>query len=169
MMAADEPLSPTPGWGHATGAIELPADAHEFHPDASADRIQLTELMYRYGWSFDERRADVLAGCFTDDATWVASIMGTATVGPHRGRDAIMDFMTGFWPDQSDQRRHMIMNVLVENQTESSAMIFSYHLLMSAAGGKVAPVTAGFYRVGATKTPVGWKMASLLAGYDIPF
>jgi ketosteroid isomerase-like protein len=168
-MSSDAQLSPTPGWGHASGAIQLPADAAEFGPDAVPDRVQLAELMYRYGWSFDERQRDVLAGCFAEDATWEANIMGTNVIGPHRGRAAIVDFMTGFWPEQSDQRRHQIMNVLVEDQTATSATVFSYHLLMSAADGQVRPVTAGFYRVEAIKEQEAWKIASLLAGYDAPF
>jgi predicted SnoaL-like aldol condensation-catalyzing enzyme len=168
-MTPDEPLTPVPGWGHGSGAITVSADAQEVDPEAAADRIALAELMYRYGWAFDERQPEVLASCFVDEATWEASLMGSTMVGPHRGRDAIMEFMTGFWPDQSDQRRHMIMNVLVEDQAASSATVFSYHLLMSAARGEMRPVTAGFYRVEATKTAEGWKMVALLAGYDVPF
>jgi hypothetical protein len=168
-MTPADPLSPAPAWGHSSGALHLAAEPPELAPEASADRLALAQLMYRYGWSFDERRADVLADCFVEDATWEASVMGTDTIGPHVGRERIMGFMTGFWPEQDDQRRHMIMNVLIENLTSSNATVLSYHLLMSAAGGTITPVTAGFYRASALKTSSGWKLATLLAGYDVPF
>ncbi len=160
---------PQPGWGHASGAIRLPADISPGSEDLVADRLLLAELMYRYGWSFDERQEALLFDCFAPDARWEARIMGTTIIGPHEGREAIMDFMTGFWPAQQDQRRHMIMNVVVEHHSQLDATIFSYHLLMSAAGGNVFPVTAGFYKVEAKKGDADWKIGSLLAGYDVPF
>lgn len=165
----NQQLEPSPGWGHATGAVALPPSPSRVAEDLLADRLLLGELMYRYGWSFDERRADLLGACFIGDATWEARIMGTTVIGPHVGRDAIMDFMTEFWPAQTDQRRHMIMNVVIEDQSPEEATIFSYHLLTSAAGGQISPVTAGFYVARAVKVEGRWQIYSLLAGYDVPF
>jgi hypothetical protein len=170
VISTDSPgHQPEPGWGHRSGALRLSADISPVPEELLAERPLLAELMYRYGWSFDERQADLLLSCFAQDARWEARIMGATIIGPFEGREAIMDFMTGFWPAQTDQRRHMVTNVLIEDQSPTDATIFSYHLLMSAAGGRVEPVTAGFYKVQATKTEAGWKMKSLLAGYDVPF
>lgn len=134
-----------------------------------SERILITERMYRYGWAFDERQESLLAECFTDDAIWQANIMGIDMVGPHIGRENIMNFMKGFWPIQFDQRRHLIMNVIVDSQDEGNATVFTYHLLMSASKGTLTPVTTGFYRVSMLKLNGSWKINSLLAGYDIPF
>jgi hypothetical protein len=161
--------TPRPAWGHVTGALDLNAGPPRVDRALLPDRVLLAERMSRYGWGFDERRPDVLADCFTDDAVWEATIMGASTVGPHIGRDAILEFMTAFWPEQSDQRRHMIMNVIVEEQADADATVLAYHLLMSAATGVLKAVTSGFYRAEMRKTGGVWKIRRLLAGYDVPF
>ena len=168
-MADELKSKPSPAWGHTAGLIQIQADPQPADRGSLAERVLIAERMYRYGWAFDERQALALADCFTEDATWEANIMGTTTVGPHVGRAAIVDFMTGFWPDQHDQRRHMITNVIIESQDESAATALSYHLLMSASNGELTPVTTGFYRVEMRKLGTAWKICRLLAGYDIPF
>jgi hypothetical protein len=161
--------TPTPAWGHGTGALDLSSGPPAVDAALLTDRELFADRMSRYGWGFDERRAEVLADCFTDDAVWEATIMGSSTVGPHVGREAILEFMTGFWPDQLDQRRHMIMNVIVEEQTDADATVLSYHLLMSAAAGVLTAVTCGFYRAEMRKDQGSWRIRRLLAGYDAPF
>jgi hypothetical protein len=130
----------------------------------------MIDRMSRYAWAFDERRLDLLADNFTEDATWTADIRSEQRIGPHVGRDAIVAFMSGFWPQQSDQRRHMILNHLVTELTDDAGTILSYQLLMSATDGVITPVTTGFYSVAMRREPDGcWRISSLLAGYDIPF
>ncbi|CAB5040781.1 MAG: hypothetical protein F2911_11870 [Actinobacteria bacterium] len=169
MTEQTEPALPLPGWGHALRVIGLTGKSPD---DAAAvlDRMAVVDRMTRYAWAFDERQAELLADCFTDDVTWEASLAGASVIGPFVGRDAVVEFMSSFWPEQLDQRRHMITNAVVEDQLHDSATLYTYHLLMSATSSEIRPVTCGFYRVHMRRTGVGeWKIQHLVAGYDIPF
>ena len=161
---------PVPAWGHSSGLLDLQPE-QPLDPGLLADRMAIIERMYRYAWSFDERQRDLLSECFADDATWEASLMGATTIGPFEGRTDVVAFMTSFWAEQLDQRRHMIMNPIVEGQSHSEATVLTYHLLVSSTSQTgVVPVTTGFYRVAMAKTSKGhWKIRKLVAGYDVPF
>jgi hypothetical protein len=169
-MTGNSLSNPTPAWGHLIGLLSISPEAPIESIDLS-DRLAIIDRMYRYAWSFDERQRQMLSDCFTSDATWEAHMMGTSIVGPHDGRDDVVKFMTSFWDNQLDQRRHMIMNPIIEDQSESEATILTYHLLVSTTvESGVVPVTTGFYRVNMTKSISGdWKIRKLVAGYDVPF
>jgi len=156
-------------WGHAVGLLDLdPADIGAIEPGPA--HAAMIDRMSRYAWAFDERRIELLADNFTADASWTAEVRGEQRIGPFDGREAIVGFMSGLWPQQTDQRRHMILNHLVTALSERTGTILSYHLLVSAADGVITPLTTGFYRVAMRREPDGaWRIADFLAGYDIPF
>jgi ketosteroid isomerase-like protein len=162
-------MTDLPAWGHAAGLLDLTPENTRGSEPAPAHAAMI-DRMSRYAWAFDERRVDLLADNFTEDATWIADIRGEQRIGPHLGRDAIVAFMSGFWPVQTDQRRHMILNHLVTEVSDDTGTILSYHLLMAAMADALVPVTTGFYSVQMRREADGcWRISSLLAGYDIPF
>jgi hypothetical protein len=160
---------PKPAWGHKNGIINLSDDQVSSSVEFLVNRVLISERMNRYGWAFDERQEEALKACFAENATWQANIMGSNIIGPFTGREEIVSFMKEFWPVQTDQRRHIITNLLVEDQTDSTASILTYHVLMSASTEKLFPVTSGFYKVEMVKIDNIWRISTLLAGYDIPF
>jgi hypothetical protein len=160
---------PVPGWGHITGHLSMRAPAPPQERSVAIERSLIAERISRYGWSFDERRADLLADCFTAEAIWEGSIAGEDPLGPFVGRDAIVAWMSGFWESQHDQRRHMIVNTVIEDHTESAALAQAYQVLTAARGGEVALETTGFYRFNLTREPDSWRIAHLFSGYDAPF
>lgn len=162
-------MTTAPAWAHSAGLLDLtPENTRGAEPTPA--HTAMIDRMSRYAWAFDERRIELLADNFTADATWTADIRNEQRIGPHIGRAAIVAFMSGFWPQQTDQRRHMILNHLVTEAREDSGTILSYQLLMSATDGAILPVTTGFYSVSMRREPDGcWRISSLLAGYDIPF
>jgi hypothetical protein len=106
-----------PAWAHRTGMLAL-GDAHR--PDeaqAMADRSLFSERIARYCWAYDERRREALADCFTQDAIWEGNVLGQVAIGPFVGREKIVTWLTEFWPYQHVQRRHMILNTIVEKQS----------------------------------------------------
>lgn len=160
---------PIPAWAHHVGLLSLgeaipPADA-----DAVANRLLITERIARYCWAYDERQLDRLSDCFTEDGIWEGDVLGRVAVGPFKGRPAIREWMSGFWPHQHDQRRHMILNTIVEGQTASTARTCSYLLLMGSTGREVSVETIGFYRVDLTKVGDQWLINHLMAGFDKAF
>lgn len=162
------PPRPAPAWAHAAGLLEL-GDGSAAPADASSDRLLILERIHRYCWGYDERRLEQLLDCFTADAVWEGNVMGETPIGPIRGREAIGEWLTGFWKHQHDQRRHMILNAIVEEQSEDSATVWTYLILMSAAAARVSVETTGFYRYDVECVDGIWRIAHLFAGFDAPF
>jgi hypothetical protein len=165
----EDQMSVRPSWGHIDQVINLNDDQTLASKEMLAERVLIAERMYRYGWAFDERQIDALSECFTESATWQASIMGTSSIGPFNGRGEIISFMKGFWPIQSDQRRHNITNVIVESQSEKTVSVMAYLVLMSASEQGLKPVTTGFYKVEMIKLDGTWKIQNLLVGFDLAY
>jgi hypothetical protein len=168
-MNEKDKMSVRPSWGHIDDVIHLNDDQTLVSKEMLAERVLIAERMHRYGWAFDERQEEALSECFTESANWQANIMGTSSLGPFKGRSEIVKFMKGYWPNQFDQRRHNIANVIVESQSEETVSILAYLVLMSASAQGLKPVTTGFYKVEMTKLDGTWKIQSLLAGFDSLF
>lgn len=161
-------LQPEPGWGRTTGQVRV---GRLSHGDAGGalDRLEIAERIYRYGWGYDERDRELLGDCFTDDGVWEGSIMGQQPLGPFTGRDEIVAWLTTFWDEQTDQRRHRFSNLIVQDLTETSATAHAYLLLTAATNGTVTPVTTGPYRFELARQDDSWRIARLIANFDVPF
>ncbi|MDH3684383.1 MAG: nuclear transport factor 2 family protein [Acidimicrobiia bacterium] len=161
-------LEPVPGWARNTGHITVGA-LDRVDADSAADRLAIAERVHLYGWGYDERDRDLLADCFTEDGTWEGHIMGIDSVGPPMGRDAVVEFLTAFWDEQTDQRRHIFTNVVVSDLTGTSGVAHAYLLLTASTGGEMKPVTNGPYRLEMRKAAGIWRISRLAAGFDAPF
>lgn len=133
------------------------------------DRQALQEVIHRYCWAFDERRADLLAECFTTDAVWQASVMAETRVGPFVGHAAVQEWLGRFWDHQRDQRRHLILNFIVEDLQGDEATALAYLLLMGSSNAESRMETVGLYRLRYRREDVRWRISELAAGFDSPF
>ena len=158
-----------PAWAHAAGLLDLGAPVHAGEGSGTMARASFCERIARYCWAYDERRIDRLGDCFTDDAIWEGNVLGQTAIGPFEGRAAIVDWLSKFWPHQKDQRRHMILNTIVEQQTGETAMTLSYLLLMASTGDAMSMESMGFYRTVYRRQGADWLISRLTAGFDKPF
>jgi len=156
-----------PAWGHATGNFDLSAGPPAML--APADRLEITERLYRYCVGYDERRADVLRDCFTDDGVWEATITGHTAVGPFQGADEVVAFLLGFWREQTDQRRHIFTNVFIDRAEGDRARAICYLQLLSSRSGRAELETTGIYRFDLRRDAGVWRITHLFAGFDSPF
>jgi hypothetical protein len=167
--AGRPPLRPTPAWAHRTGLLQLRSEAQRSVAPSLDARSALQEVIHRYCWAFDERRADLLLECFTEDGTWEASVMGEARVGPFVGQAQVQEWLARFWDHQRDQRRHLILNFIVEDLSEDRATALAYLLLMGSSDAASRMETVGLYRLDFRNDAGTWRIASLAAGFDSPF
>lgn len=158
-----------PAWGHSANILHLGPAVRPASASAAMDRALICERIARYCWAYDERRLELLADCFTEDAVWEGNVIGQIPIGPFVGRDKIMAWLSDFWPHQKDQRRHMLLNTIVEQQTDNAAVTFSYLLLMSSTGDAMSMEAMGFYRTEYRQQDGHWQIARLTAGFDKPF
>lgn len=166
MSEPDKPNWQLPGWAHHSGALALGNGIPGADPDAA--RLVI-ERVARYCWAYDERRADLLADCFTDEGIWEGNVLAKVSVGPFIGRTRILKWLTEFWPHQHDQRRHMLLNNLVESLTGDSAVTLSYLLLMSSDGKAPKLECTGFYRCELSRGGGVWRIGRMTACFDAPF
>ncbi|MEB3371732.1 nuclear transport factor 2 family protein [Saccharopolyspora mangrovi] len=160
----------TPAWGHAEGILNLKPPQAVQENQQELDRAHVIDTLHRYGFAYDERRLEVLRGCFTDDAEFLGSVAGKTDIGPFRGWPAIAEFLEGHMTVQNDQRRHMLVSDIVEDLDASTASTVSYLMLTSSSDGAVHVVTSGFYRCDLHKGEDGvWRIARLFAGFDSAF
>lgn len=160
---------PEPGWARSIGHSRVQPQPADDDPQRAADRVMVAERVHRYGWGYDERDRELLAECFTEDGVWEGSLMGGDRVGPFEGRDTLVSFLTDFWAVQTDQRRHIFTNVVVDLNTETDAVAHAYLLLTASSDGVMTPVTNGPYRLVMRKEAGIWRIARLVAGFDAPF
>lgn len=158
--------APSPGWATRTGQSILRALPFA---QSGNDHEEIRECIYRYGWGFDERDAERLRECFAEDAVWVGNIMGEDSVGPFTGHDEIMAFLTAFWAEQNDQRRHFFTNIIFDEVTATRAHVQAYFLLTASSSETMVPMTVGPYRFEMLRIKGVWRIRELLAGFDAPF
>lgn len=158
-----------PAWAHDAGVLNLASPVSPTNRCEGSDRSAICERIARYCWAYDERRIDRLGDCFTCDAIWEGTVLGQIAIGPFEGRQTITDWLSKFWPHQKDQRRHMILNTIVEQQADDTASTLSYLLLMSSTGEAVSMESMGFYRTSYRREDLTWRISRLTAGFDKPF
>jgi len=168
-MTTEDIQDPVPSWGSINNFVTLGGPVVSPEIDRLADRQLISETVSRYAWAFDERRKDVLTACFTETVTFAGSVAGNLDVGPFEGRATVVEWLAAFWDTQVEQRRHCVLNVVVEDLTASSANALGFLLLTAAENGAVRVVTTGFYRLRMAKQDGAWRIDHFFAGFDAGF
>ncbi len=115
-----------------------------------ADRLEIHELISRYGHLIDDRSWDRIGDVFTSDAHYDMTDfdMGTAV-----GHEAIVEMWTG--PQADHPLAHHASNVVVDVEPDGTVRVTSKGIGVGARG-RVGSVT---YHDVVTKTDDGWRIA----------
>jgi ketosteroid isomerase-like protein len=124
--------------------------------DGLSEHAAITRTLTVYAWAYDEHDLDLLASCFTVDAV---------LLGPRRelwaeGRDGIREFFAGRRAGRAEAReqtRHLITNVLVEEQA-GDVVVLSYVLVAVTGPGAQSGFRAGWYRDVMVESDGGWRL-----------
>ncbi|MFG2730405.1 nuclear transport factor 2 family protein [Streptomyces canus] len=166
--AQDIPTSSPPAWAHEIGVLslgpvsEVPSSLAEI-----ADRMLIQETASRYALAYDERRLDVLADVFAEDVTFAYSISGGG-YGESKGRETVIAWLHEIMQGQTDQRRHVCANFVVEELAADRAVVTTY-LALFASDTETRLVTTGFYRMELCKSDGKWRLSYVYDGLDRPF
>ena len=141
---------------------------HQGHQDTVPAAVN--ELLARAAFALDERRDEMLARCFTTDATFTLRIAGGDLIGPFEGRDGIMGLMRGAWAEQKDVRRHVVSNAFIDARADDGTLtVVSYLTLLSTANGEITLVSAGVYRDDVVAGSDGWQLRRRHLDLDRPY
>ena len=135
-----------------------------------ADRDAINDILADYAWANDAKDEGILKRIFAEDATFSLEIAGVEDkIGPFEGRDAIVDFIYPTVRDQTDQRRHAIVNARFVEDEDDRARVRAYLLLNVIDGGTLDVKSAGVYDVGFARSGDGWEIKSMHLALDAPF
>lgn len=127
--------------------------------DDTAARLQITETLNRYAWSYDTRDLDLMAECFTADGVFDITLEGTDGWGPYRGRQTIVDWLASIMATQNDQRRHCLTNLVFRELGADSARVDSYLVLTAVEAGALRVVCTGTYHDTLVVDDGAWRIA----------
>jgi hypothetical protein len=118
------------------------------------DRQEITDTLYRYGSSIDDKNRAGLRRVFTDDAT--ARFGGREWL---TGGDQIVDWIFERSKDRGWAHHHLsVFQVDVEGDTARSLTYLTAHDTAADAPGTVW-VTIGRYHDELRRTDAGWRIA----------
>ncbi|OHV89884.1 hypothetical protein ORS3428_29935 [Mesorhizobium sp. ORS 3428] len=108
----------------------------------------------------------MIAACLTATAVFSGSVAGNFVVGPYEGRTRILQWLKTLWETQADQRRHCMMNILVDDLSGLSAVVLASLFLTGAENGLARVIATGFYRFQMANEEGVWRIADIYAGLD---
>ncbi len=124
-----------------------------------ADRVEIDDLLARYGFALDLRRWDDLRSVFTEDA-----VIDYDWSTPHSGIEDIVEFFRASASSVA-ATQHLMHTTLVtgtgEDTAEGIAHVTAHHM---AAGTPPVPADATFTVTGTytdryVRTDAGWRIA----------
>ena len=106
----------------------------------------LSGVMSRFLLGVDEQNADWMRAALTEDAE-NAMILDGERIALPPGRDGIVGYIQEFWKTQTDRRRHVLSNAIVESESPDAAVVSFYMTLYATKDRKLRAVATGRYRV----------------------
>ena len=137
--------------------------------DPTSARLAITETLHRYAWSYDTRDLALMATTFTPDASFTIELAGTPGWGPFTDRAAIIAWLGAIMATQTDQRRHVVTNLIVHELTPTRAVAASYLTLTAAENGQLAVKCTGSYRDELSYTEEQWRIQRKILVLDCAF
>lgn len=131
--------------------------------------LEITQMLNKAACALDERDFDGMALCFTEDTSVTIQVNSTGLSEPLAGRDALMGLVRARVAEQTDKRRHVISNVLIEPETAERARATSFLTLIAVASGKAGVLTTGCYRDVVIRRDGRWQIASRVIELDLPY
>lgn len=104
------------------------------------------EVMSRFLLGVDEQDAERVRSTLMEDAQ-TGMILDGQKMGPPPGREGIVGYLEEFWRTQTDQRRHVLSNAIVEAESPEGAVASFYLTLYATKDRVLRPIATGKYSV----------------------
>ena len=132
-----------------------------------SNRNAIENVLASWAYGYDERDVPRMAECFTQDAVMTMDIGGGQSMGPYNGHAEVMKHFTDHHAIQTDCRRHVTTNVVVQDETENSANVMSYLTLLVTDGGVCRLQATGVYRDQFVLDGAKWKISRRHLDLDV--
>lgn len=167
-MTTSIPETCTPAWAHSIGVIDLqPVAKVPTDLTTLADRLMIQETAARYAIAYDERRLDVLESLYTENGTYAYRI-GEGPLEGRTGRADLIAWLGEIMKSQTDQRRHMLSSLVIEQLTADKAVVIAYKSIYGIER-TVELITTGMYRFSMVKQDGSWLIDEAIDCLDRGF
>jgi hypothetical protein len=126
-------------------------------------------VINRFAFGFDERKLDMVETCFAEHAQMTMCIAGGDLIGPFVGRKDIMQLMSDTLAGQTDQRRHVMSNILCQSGEENNYLATSYLTLFSISNDQVNVISTGVYSDEIEQEEGEWKLVKRHLELDLSY
>ena len=126
------------------------------------------ELMSRFYLGLDEQDSEMVRSTLAEDAE-TCMVLDGEKMGPPPGREGIVGYLEAFWKTQTDQRRHVLSNAIVESESPGEAVLGFYLTLYATKNRVLRPVATGRYRVHFVSKNGSERIRSIELVLDGPF
>jgi hypothetical protein len=127
-----------------------------------------SEAMSRFLAGVDQQDAAMIRSALTEDAETCMFFDGQK-MGPPPGREGIVGYLEEFWKSQTDQRRHVLSNAIVESESPGASVVGFYLTLYATKDKALRPVATGRYRVHFVAVDGTERIRSIELTLDGPF
>jgi hypothetical protein len=130
-------------------------------PSVGADAQDILNALYRWSLGYDSRDIALMMSGFTDDPTFIFRNFD-GSVAVFEGFDAVLGLFQGALAGQTDQRRHVTTNSLMERIDRRTVKVTSYLVLCSILPTDPTSellLTTGVYRDTVVRQGGVWRIA----------
>jgi hypothetical protein len=138
--------------GGAGGLVAPAAVAGATPPSVGNDAHDVLNALYKWSLGYDSRDEALMMSAFSDDPTFIFRTH-TGSETTFEGFRAVRDLFRGALAGQTDQRRHITTNPVMDRRDRRTVKVTSYLLLVSIELDDTQPpdrglrvVTTGVYR-----------------------
>lgn len=157
------------GWGHSHGLTDVRPPRMPLGLEQAVDRLVIHEVVAAYCWSVDEAQYDLMTQILTEDFDFQGCIAGVAPLDHITRAADLVTWLQAWLPTRCDQLRHSTSNVIVTEQTDTTADVHAYVTLTSATPEALTPLATAFYRFWLVKQDGTWRIAKVFSGFDRAF
>jgi ketosteroid isomerase-like protein len=160
---------PQQAWAHRQGKLQMrPLQPADWTSEALSVRCQVTDAFYRFGMAWDEIQIDALCSCFTEDAVFESSEGSATAFLSLNGHDEMRAELGARMEYQSDQRRHIMSNILVEelDLARGTATALA-QCVVTATGDDLVLAASVIYTANLRREDDGcWRFSYFFVGMD---
>lgn len=132
------------------------------------NRGDIENLLNSYSLAYDSNDMTAMAGFFTPDAVFEMRLPeGDPIV--FEGKDTIMKLMTDSLASQTDQRRHVNSNLIVDDSDPQFTRTTHYLTLLATEHGEISVISAGVYQIEIVQDGEQLRMRRLRVDLDRPY
>ncbi|MFL1595621.1 nuclear transport factor 2 family protein [Rhodococcus ruber] len=132
-------------------------------------RNEIENALARYALAYDDGDMDGVERVFGETAVFTMKIGDGDLIGPLNGREEIMGLFRGAHESQTDQRRHITTNLLIDEIDEKNVCTVSYLLITSAENGALRALSTGKYEDEWTRSGGDWVLTKRHIALDLPY